>query len=88
MASQDVEGRKAELKQQGAIEVAQQASQDPQSNLQAEAVEKALVEETRKAGVPAYQFDPDASPDDKAAAARAVGSSPRLTACVACASVS
>ncbi|PWY62747.1 membrane bound C2 domain protein vp115 [Aspergillus eucalypticola CBS 122712] len=71
MASQDVEGSKAELKQQGAIEVAQQASQDPQSHLRAEAVEKALVEETRKAGVPAYQFDPDASPDDKAAAARA-----------------
>ncbi|PYH90388.1 tricalbin [Aspergillus ellipticus CBS 707.79] len=70
MASQDVEGQKGELKQQGAIEVAQQASQGPQSNLHPEAVEKTLIEETRKAGVPAYQFDPDASPEEKAAAAR------------------
>ncbi|RAK77104.1 putative membrane bound C2 domain protein (vp115) [Aspergillus fijiensis CBS 313.89] len=71
MASQDVEGSKNELRQQGAIEVAQNAAQDPQSDIRAEDVEKTLVEETRKAGVPAYQFDPDASPEAKAAAARA-----------------
>ncbi|OOF90013.1 hypothetical protein ASPCADRAFT_212308 [Aspergillus carbonarius ITEM 5010] len=70
MASQDVEAKKGELRQQGAIEVAQQAAQDPQSNLHPEAVEKTLVEETRKAGVPAYQFDPNASPEEKAAAAK------------------
>ncbi|KAL4948242.1 C2 domain-containing protein [Aspergillus filifer] len=58
-----------EAKQQGAIETAQAASQDPQSHIRPETVEKKLVDETRKAGFPAYQFDPDASPEEKAAAA-------------------
>lgn len=72
MASQNVEDRKGELRQQGAIETAQEASKDPQSGLRPEAVEKVLIEETRKAGLPAYQFNPDASPEEKAAAAAAV----------------
>jgi hypothetical protein len=63
---------KSELKQQGAIEIAQRAVQDPQSNIRPELVEEVLVEETRKAGVPAYQFDPDASTDEKRAVVRAV----------------
>ncbi|KAL4771021.1 hypothetical protein BDW60DRAFT_71742 [Aspergillus nidulans var. acristatus] len=67
MASQNAES--TELKQQGAIETAQAASQDPQSHIQPETVEKKLVEETRKAGLPAYQFNPDASPEEKAAEA-------------------
>lgn len=71
MASQH--GEEAELRQQGAIETAQIAAQDPQSNLRPEDVEKALLEETKKAGMPAYQFDPHASPEEKAAAAQAVG---------------
>jgi len=71
MASQ--QGEEAELRQQGAIETAQIAAHDTQSNLRPEDVEKVLLEETRKAGMPAYQFDPDASPEDKAAAAQAVG---------------
>lgn len=73
MASQDGEDVKAELRQQGAIETAQQAAQDPQSNLRPEDVEKVLLDESKKAGMPAYQFDPDASPEAKAAATQAVG---------------
>lgn len=76
MASQH--GEEAELRQQGAIETAQNAAQDPQSNLNPEDVEKVLLEETRKAGMPAYQFDPDASPEEKAAATQAVGRIPLL----------
>ena len=69
MASLEVEDQQRELRQQGAIEAAEQAPQDPKA---AEAAEKVLVEETRKAGMPAYQFDPNASPEEKAAAAEAV----------------
>ena len=69
MASLEVEDHKRELRQQGAIEAAEEAPQDPNA---AEAAEQVLVEETRKAGMPAYQFDPNASPEEKAAAAEAV----------------
>ena len=72
MASNDVDGPN-ELKQQGAIETAQNAAQDPQSEVRAEDAEQELIDETRKAGMPAYQFDPDASPEEKAAEAQAVG---------------
>ncbi len=57
-----------ELKQQGAVE----AAQNPDSNVTAEDAEKILIEETKKAGGAAYQFDPDASPEEKAAQARSV----------------
>ncbi|KAL3479044.1 hypothetical protein BJX99DRAFT_89862 [Aspergillus californicus] len=67
MASENID--KTELKQQGAIETAEAASQDPQSHINPEVVEQKLVDETRKAGIPAYQFNPDASPEAKAAAA-------------------
>lgn len=72
MASNDVDGAN-ELKQQGAIETAQNAAQDPQSDVRPEDAEKVLLDETKKAGMPAYQFDPDASPEEKAAAAQSVG---------------
>lgn len=60
-----------EAKQQGVIETAQAAANDPQSQIQPDVVEKKLVEESRKAGAVAYQFDPDASPEEKAQAAAA-----------------
>lgn len=66
--SQDTKGQEHELRQEGAIESAVQATQAPQ----AEAAEQVLVDETRKAGLPAFQFDPATSPEDKAAAAEAV----------------
>ncbi|OJJ48132.1 hypothetical protein ASPZODRAFT_62240 [Penicilliopsis zonata CBS 506.65] len=70
MASLDADQKKAEYKQQGAIAAAQEAALDPQSSVRPETVEKVLVDETRKAGLPAFQFDPDATPEQKAAAAR------------------
>ncbi|KAI9810868.1 MAG: hypothetical protein M1826_003436 [Phylliscum demangeonii] len=61
-----MEPQMAELKQRAAIE----AAQDPNSRFGAEDAERKIVEETKKAGVPAYQFDPNASPEEKAAQAR------------------
>ncbi|KAL9115869.1 MAG: hypothetical protein Q9227_000237 [Pyrenula ochraceoflavens] len=55
-----------ELKQQGATE----AAQDPNSSVTADDAEKTLVDETKKAGAAAYQFDPNASPEEKAAQIR------------------
>lgn len=62
----------AEIKQQGIIETAQAAAEDPQSKIQPELVEKKLVEESRKAGALAYQFNPNDPPEEKAKAAIAV----------------
>lgn len=61
-------GRASELKQQGAI----QAAQDPNSNVQAADAEKTLVDEAHKSGAAAYHFDPNATVEEKAAAAKAV----------------
>jgi hypothetical protein len=52
---------KSEVKQQGAFEIAEKAVQDPQSNIRPELVNKVLVEETGRVGVPLSQLDPDAS---------------------------
>lgn len=76
MASPVVDGAERELKQQGAIEAAQNSSQDPQSDVTAKDAEKVLIEETKKAGMPAYQFDPDASPEEKASQAQSVSIEP------------
>ncbi|KAL2023456.1 hypothetical protein VTK56DRAFT_2452 [Thermocarpiscus australiensis] len=56
-----------ELKQQGALE----ASRDPESNVSADDTERKIVEDSRQAGVAAFTFDPNASPEEKAAQARA-----------------
>ncbi|KAK4156867.1 C2 domain-containing protein [Chaetomidium leptoderma] len=56
-----------ELKQQGAIE----AARDPNSNVTAEDAERKIVEDSREAGVTAFTFNPDASPEEKRAQARA-----------------
>ncbi|KAM0814256.1 putative C2 domain-containing protein [Seiridium cardinale] len=50
-----------ELKQQGAIE----AAQNPNSSVSADDAQKKLVEESKNAGVAAYSFNPDASPEEK-----------------------
>lgn len=63
---------KAEMKEEGIIEAASELAQDPQSKVNPEKVEEALVEETKEAGATAYQFDPNASPEAKAAAAESV----------------
>lgn len=60
--------RDSELKQQGVLE----AARDPNSRISAEDAERAVVNEARKAGVEAFQFDPNASAAEKAAQARSV----------------
>jgi hypothetical protein len=58
----------AEIKTEGAVEMAR----DPNSSVTADDAQKKLVEESKKAGVAAFTFDPNASPEEKAAQARAV----------------
>jgi len=64
------EKAEAELKTQGVIE----AARDPESNVTAEDAKKKIVEESKKAGVAAFTFNADASPEEKAAKARDVSS--------------
>lgn len=68
LAPENIDAVKNELKQEVAIE----AAQDPQSNVSAEDAQKVLVNESKKAGVPAYQFDPDAPPEQKRAQVKMV----------------
>ena len=70
--------REAELKQQGAVE----AAQDPEIQVTPPDAEKSIVEESTKAGVQAFTLDPYASPEEKAAQARSVSTYPRLTATI------
>jgi hypothetical protein len=60
--------RANELKAQGALE----AARDPNSHVTPQAAEDALLDEARKGGSAAYKFDPNASPEEKAAQAKAV----------------
>ncbi|KAL5423932.1 hypothetical protein PMIN04_003602 [Paraphaeosphaeria minitans] len=57
----------SELKQQGALD----AAQDPNSSVTADQAENAIVQEARAGGSAAFKFDPNASPEEKAAQARA-----------------
>ncbi|KAH8815077.1 C2 domain-containing protein [Xylogone sp. PMI_703] len=57
----------AELQQQSTIH----AAQDPNSSVTADDARHQIVKESQKAGVAAFEFDPDASPEEKAAQARA-----------------
>lgn len=67
MSSRDA----AELKAEGAVEAAQRSD----SQVTSDAALKELVEQSKNAGVAAFTFDPDASPEEKRAQAKAVGSS-------------
>ena len=58
----------AELKQQGAIE----AAENPESSVSAEDAQRKMVEESKNAGVAAFSFDPNASPEEKRRQAKAV----------------
>lgn len=57
-----------ELKAQGVIE----AAENPESEVTADDARREIVEQSRNAGVAAFSFDPDASPEQKRAQARAV----------------
>jgi Ca2+-dependent lipid-binding protein len=61
------ESRANELKSEGAFE----AARDANSSVTAQQAEKTAVDEARKGGSAAFQFDPDASPEEKRAQARA-----------------
>lgn len=69
----------AELKTQGAVEMAN----DPNSSVTADDAQRKMVEESRKAGVAAFTFDPDATPEQKAAQAAAVSYSNRRSLVIA-----
>lgn len=57
-----------ELKSQGAAE----AARDPNSTVSARDAEQTMINESLTAGGAAYQFDPNASPEEKAAQAQSV----------------
>lgn len=65
---------KGELKSQGAVE----AAQNPNSTVTAADAERLIIDESKKAGSAALQFDPNATPAEKAAQAKAVSSLPCL----------
>ena len=56
----------SELKLQGAIE----AARDPNSAVTADDAQRKILEESKSAGVAAFTFNPDISPEEKAAQAR------------------
>ncbi|KGO43139.1 Tricalbin [Penicillium expansum] len=68
MASADAE--KTEMKMEGTIEAAQELHKDPQSHVNPDLIEEKVVKEAQQAGAAAYQFDPNASPEEKANAAK------------------
>lgn len=64
--------QEAEIKQQGAFE----ASRDPTNPVSAADAEAKAMTESKKAGVQAYSFDPNATAEEKAAQAASVRSAP------------
>lgn len=57
-----------EAKQQEIV----QAAQDPDDGVTSADAQKVLLDESKKGGAAAFQFDPDASPAEKAAQTGAV----------------
>ena len=64
----NLSSRAGELKSQGAA----MAAQDSNNKVTPEDAEAVIADESKKAGIPAFRFDPDASPEEKAAQARSV----------------
>ena len=62
-------------------QLAVDAAADPTSTVTAEQAERVIMDESKKAGAVAMQFDPDASPEEKAAQAKAVWSSALPPSC-------
>jgi hypothetical protein len=61
-------GRIGEIKQQGAVE----AARNPNSTVTAEDAEHSVINEARKSGAPAFEFDPNATAEEKAAQVNSV----------------
>ena len=57
-----------ELKMQGVIE----AAQDPNSSVTAKQAEESILKNAKAGGAEAFRFDPDATPEEKAAQAKEV----------------
>ncbi|KAL8832693.1 MAG: hypothetical protein Q9191_000094 [Dirinaria sp. TL-2023a] len=62
----NLSSRAGELKTEGAL----QAAQDPNSDVSSQDAQQVMANESKKAGIAAFQFDPDATPEEKAAQAR------------------
>ncbi|KAJ9636342.1 Tricalbin-2 [Coniosporium tulheliwenetii] len=60
-------GHASELKQQGVLE----ASRSPDNNISAEDAERAVIDEAQRSGSAAFQFDPNATAEEKARQAHA-----------------
>lgn len=61
-------GRAQELKAQGVLE----AAADPNSSITVDQAEHAAADHARAGGAAVFEFDPDASPEEKAAQAKDV----------------
>ncbi|KAK5129911.1 hypothetical protein LTR08_002712 [Meristemomyces frigidus] len=61
-----ITGKASELKQQAALA----AARDPNSAVDAHQAEQMMLEQSKAAGAAAFEFDPNASPEDKAAQLR------------------
>ena len=68
MAIPGTDSRAAELKAQGALE----ASRDPNSSVTARDAEDAMMNQAKAGGAAAFEFDPDATPEQKKAQLQAV----------------
>lgn len=64
----EVSSHAGELRAEGAVE----AAQDSNSKVTSEDAQRVMLSESEKAGVTAYKFDPNATPEEKAAQARSV----------------
>lgn len=53
-------------------EIVMEAANDPNSSVTSADAQAHMVQESKKAGVPAFSFNPDASPEEKKAQVRAV----------------
>ena len=63
-----VAGMASELTQQKALA----AARDPNSSVDAHQAEQVILEQSKAAGAAAFEFDPNASPEEKAAQLREV----------------
>ena len=68
MSLEGTAGREHELKAQGALE----AAADPNSSVDAQAAEETVMNQAKAAGAPTFEFDPNASPEEKKAQMKAV----------------
>lgn len=64
-------GHAAELKTQGALD----AARDPNSTVDAHQAEQTMMQQSKAAGAAAFVFNPDASPEEKAAQLKQVSKS-------------